>query len=136
MKINNIRRLATASILLTPIVLMAVTAYRWRTGSCAGNVHGSVWLLMVFAASLVMSKNPYSAIAACLAYLPVGYIFSTEPCTAPRSQGAGGLIYLMAPLFIGFVLFGTVIGGWILRLVFGISHEAPLPSSLRNTDSS
>ena len=136
MNIKNARRLAAASILLTPIVLMAVTAYRWRTSSCAGDVHGSVWILMLFAASLVMTKNPYSAIAACLAYLPVGYIFSTEPCTAPRSQGAGGLIYLMAPLFIGFVLFGTVIGGWILRLVFGISHEAPLPSSLSNTDSS
>lgn len=135
MNIKNARRLAAASILLTPIVLMAVTAYRWRTGSCAGDVHGSVWILMLFAASLVMTKNPYSAIAACLAYLPVGYIFSTEPCTAPRSQGAGGLIYLMAPLFIGFVLFGTVIGGWILRLVFGISHEALPPSSRSNTDS-
>ena len=136
MNIKNARRLAAASILLTPIVLMAVTAYRWRTGSCAGDVHGSVWILMLFAASLVMTKNPYSAIAACLAYLPVGYIFSTEPCSAPRSQGAGGLIYLMAPLFIGFVLFGTVIGGWILRLVFGISNDALPPSSLRNTDSS
>ena len=135
MNIKNARRLAAASILLTPIVLMAVTAYRWRTGSCAGDVHGSVWILMLFAASLVMTKNPYSAIAACLAYLPVGYIFSTEPCTAPRSQGAGGLIYLMAPLFIGFVLFGTVIGGWILRLVFGISHESLPPSSRSNTDS-
>lgn len=136
MNIKNARRLATASILLTPIVLMAVTAYRWRTSLCAGDVHGSVWILMLFAASLVMTKKPYSAIAACLAYLPVGYIFSTEPCSAPRSQGAGGLIYLMAPLFIGFVLFGTMIGGWILRLVLGISHEAPPPSSLSNTDSS
>ena len=135
MNIKNARRLATASILLTPIVLMAVTAYRWRTSSCAGDVHGSVWILMLFAASLVMTKNPYSAIAACLAYLPVGYIFSTEPCTAPRSQGAGGLIYLMAPLFIGFVLFGTVIGGWILRLVFGISQETPPLSSPNDTDS-
>ena len=135
MNIKNARRLAAASILLTPIVLMAVTAYRWCTSSCAGDVHGSVWILMLFAASLVMTKNPYSAIAACLAYLPVGYIFSTEPCTAPRSQGAGGLIYLMAPLFIGFVLFGTVIGGWILRLVFGISHETPPLSSPNDADS-
>ena len=125
MNLKTARRLAAASILLTPIVLMAVTAYRWRTGPCAGKVHGSVWILMLFAASLVMTKNPHSAIAACLAYLPVGYIFSTEACTAPRSQGAGGLFYIMAPLFIGFVLFGTVIGGWILRLVFGISHDAP-----------
>ncbi|MFZ6799066.1 hypothetical protein [Undibacterium sp. Di24W] len=129
MNIKTARRLAAASIILTPIVLMAVTAYRWRTGSCAGNVHGSVWILMLFAASLVMTKNPYSAIAACLAYLPVGYIFSTEPCTAPRSQGAGGLIYLLIPLFVGFILTGTFIGGWILRLVFKISLSAPSPPS-------
>nr|WP_315486476.1 hypothetical protein [uncultured Undibacterium sp.] len=135
MNIKNARRLAAATILLTPIILMAVTAYRWRTGSCAGNVHGSVWILMLFAASLVMTKNPYSAIAACLAYLPVGYIFSTEPCTAPRSQGAGGLIYIMAPLFIGFILIATIIGGWILRLMFGISDKAPPPSALSDTDS-
>jgi hypothetical protein len=135
MNIKTARRLATASILLTPIVLMAVTAYRWRTGQCAGSAHGSVWILMLFAASLVMTKNPYSAIAACLAYLPVGYIFTTEPCTAPRSQGAGGLFYIMAPLFIVFILIATMIGGWILRLVFGISNEAPPPSTLDDSDS-
>lgn len=134
MNIKTARRFAAASILLTPIVLMAITAYRWRTGSCAGNVHGSVWILMLFAASLVMTKNPYSAIAACLAYLPVGYIFSTEPCTAPRSQGAGGLIYIMAPLFIGFILIATIIGGWILRLVFRISFNTPPPSSSGDAD--
>jgi hypothetical protein len=39
-------------------------------------------------------------------------------------------------LFIGFVLFGTVIGGWILRLVFGISNEALPPSTLGDTDTS
>jgi len=135
MNLKNARRLAAATILLTPIILMAVTAYRWRTGSCAGSAHGSVWILMLFAASLVMTKNPYSAIAACLAYLPVGYIFSTEPCTAPRSQGAGGLIYIMAPLFIGFILIGTFVGGWMLRLLFGISNKAPPPSALIDTDS-
>ena len=115
---------------------MAVTAYRWRTGSCAGNVHGSVWILMLFAASLGMTKNPYSAIAACLAYLPVGYIFSTEPCAAPRSQGAGGLIYIIAPLFIAFILIGTVVGGWILRLLFKNSFNAPPPSTFGDADTS
>ncbi len=134
MNIKTARRLAAASIVLTPIVLMAVTAYRWRTGPCAGAVHGSVWILMLFAASLVMTKNPYSAIAACLAYLPVGYIFTTEPCTAPRSQGAGGLIYLLIPLFIGFILIGTFVGGWILRLVFGIRISPPLPSTSEEAD--
>jgi hypothetical protein len=127
MNIKTARNFATASILLTPIILMAVTAYRWRTGPCAGSAHGSVWILMLFAASLVMTKNPYSAIAACLAYLPVGYIFTTEPCTAPRSQGAGGLFYIMAPLFIGFILIATIIGGWILRLILGLRWDSTPP---------
>lgn len=133
MHIKQARLLAVASIALTPIVLMALTAYRWRTGSCAGNVHDSVWLLMLFAASLVMTKNPYSAIAACMTYLPVGYIFSTEPCTAPQSQGAGGLIYLLSPLFLGFVLIGTFIGGWLLRLMLGISFGS-ITSAEKNRD--
>lgn len=69
---------------------------------------------------LIISKNPYRAIAACLAYLPVGYVFATEPCTAPRSQGAGGLIYLLAPVFVSFVVLGAFIGGFFLRQVFGL----------------
>jgi hypothetical protein len=124
MRINVIKIVALTSIILTPIALMLVTSFRWGTGSCAGTAHGSVFVLMIFAAYLATTKNPYRAIAACLIYLPIGYIFTTEPCTASRSQGAGGLIYLISPLFVLFIFFGSFIGGWILRLIFGLANQS------------
>jgi hypothetical protein len=125
MQTRHARQLAYASTLLTPVALMAITAVRWRTGPCAASAHASVWALMAFAALLATSKNPYRAMAACIMYLPVGYIFTTEPCTAARSQGAGGLIYLLSPLFVLWVLIGAFIGGWLLRVVLGLSPETP-----------
>lgn len=128
MNTKHARQLAYASILLTPVTLMAVTALRWRTGPCAASAHASVWALMAFSALLTASKNPYRAIAACIMYLPVGYVFATEPCTAARSQGAGGLIYLLSPLFVLWILAGSFIGGWLLRVLFGLSPKAPQPA--------
>ena len=125
MQTKHARQLAYASTLLTPVALMAITAVRWRTGPCAASAHASVWALMAFAALLAASKNPYRAIAACIMYLPVGYMLTTEPCTAARSQGAGGLIYLLSPLFALWVLIGAFIGGWLLRVVLGLSPETP-----------
>lgn len=81
-------------------------------------------MLMIFAVFLATTENPYRAIAACFMYLPIGYIFTTEPCTSARSQGAGGLIYLISPLFVLFILCGTFIGGWVLRLIFGITGQS------------
>jgi hypothetical protein len=124
MKIKTVRIAALACIALTPIALLLVTAFRWQTGACAGTAHGSVFVLMIFAAYLATTKNPYRAIAACLIYLPIGYIFTTEPCTAARSQGAGGLIYLTSPLFVLFIFFGSFVGGWIWNTVFGLTNES------------
>ena len=123
MRKNRERFFAFASILFTPVVLMTVIAYRWRAGSCVGTVHESIWFFMIFAAYLATTINPYRAIAACLIYLPIGYFFTTEPCAAPRSQGAGGLIYLMSPIFILFILFGSIFGGWILRALVNMKRK-------------
>lgn len=122
MKIDKVRTIAFVSIALTPFVLMGLVFYRWRIGSCVGTVHDSIWLLMIFAALIATTKNPYRAIAACLMYIPIGYIFTTYPCTHSRNAS---LIFVIWPIFPIFILLATFIGGWLLRLIFGLtSHSA------------
>ena len=129
MLVDRARVWAALIVFATPLLVSAVIEYRWQ-GNCRHYLHESFTVFVVFAVILIFSKNPFRSIAACLAYLPVGYIFATEPCTAPRSQGAGGLIYLLSPLFACFVVFWAFVGGYFLRLLFGL--EAPQE---RETDS-
>lgn len=103
-------------VLLTPVALAFVTLYRWKTGPCAGVIHGSVWFLMVGAACLVMAKVEYFAIAACLSYFPVGYTFATDGCRIARSHQLP--IEWLSPFFYIFILVGTLVLGAILHFVF------------------
>lgn len=132
MRVDRARVWATLVVIATPLIGAALIEYRWQ-GNCRHYVHGSYSIFAVLAVLLILSKNPFRAIAACLAYLPVGYILATEPCTAARSQGAGGLIYLLSPLFAGFVVFWAFVGGYVLRRLFGlevppeVQVEGPAP---------
>jgi len=133
MLVDRARVWAALIVLATPLLRSAVIEYRWQ-GNCRYYVHENFWILIfvVFAVILIFTKNPFRSIAACLAYLPVGYIFATEPCTAPRSQGAGGLIYLLSPLFACFVVFWAFVGGYFLGLLFGL--EAPQERRTESTE--
>lgn len=122
MSLQRARFIALLVVLLTPFVGAAVIEYRWQ-GHCRYYVHESFWLFAIFAVALVATRNPLRAIAGCLCYLPVGYIFAVEPCTAPRSQGAGGLIYVISPMFVGFVVVGAFVGGFLLRHLFGLKKH-------------
>ncbi|MBK8285071.1 MAG: hypothetical protein IPK97_09390 [Ahniella sp.] len=103
----------------------------WRHGpSCAQAGQDSIALLIPFALLLASLKNPWRAVAACLAYLPIGYALSVEPCLPAHAQGAGGLLYVIWPAFVVWVAGVSWLGGAILiRMVPIKEMQEPLAVS-------
>ena len=97
LSLDRTRAIAVLSIFLTPILLPAIVGLR-HGAACAQGGEESLALLIPFALLLASTANPWRAVAACLAYLPVGYALMIEPCSPVRSQGSGGLLHVLWPV--------------------------------------
>lgn len=82
------------------------------------------WTVLAVAVVAGRSRFPLMALLVCLLWAPVHYALVTEPCTPPRSQGAGGLIYLLTVVALPVVLAGGLMAGRLLHwlLSFFPSH--------------
>ena len=110
MKLSKSNIVASIFIVSTPLMLALLTWYRWRSGYCAGAVHWSVWIVMAGARLFIRSGVPWFAVAACVAYVPVGYLFATDPCRMARSHQFP--IEWLSPFFLVFYLAVTgILGG-------------------------
>lgn len=111
---QRLRVLALAITLANPVLITAVTAWRYPGSLCAGKVDITATVLMVVALPLSTLANPYRAITASLVYLHLAAFLSLESCPLPRDHNRG-LTLLILPFLVLYLLLATLIGGVLLR---------------------
>lgn len=83
------------------------------------------WTVLVFAVFAAKSRFPLMSVLVCLLWAPMHYALVTEPCTPPRSQGAGGFIYLLALAALPLVLAGGALLGRLLHFLGAFCKGLP-----------
>jgi len=87
----------------------------------------TTYVIVGFSVLMVFSRRPLITLFICLLWAPIYYAVATEPCTPPRSQGAGGLLYLLVYVAVPIILGVSFLFGALAHLVFPIRESQQGP---------
>jgi hypothetical protein len=113
-----------AIVSLIGCILSAMTLPRW-VGHCAASYPEPItsFLVLVFGILMAFSRFPLTTLFVCILWTPIHYIIAIEPCAPARSQGAGGLIYILAYAAVPVVLACSFLLGSLIHYIFPVKNS-------------
>ena len=113
-----------ALVSLLGFIVSAITLPRW-VEHCTASYPEPItsFIVVVFGILMAFSRFPLTTLFVCILWTPIHYIIAIEPCAPARSQGAGGLIYILAYAAVPVVLACSFLLGSLIHYIFPVKNS-------------
>jgi hypothetical protein len=72
---------------------------------------------------MAFSRFPLTTLFVCILWTPIHYVVAIEPCAPAQSQGAGGLIYILAYAAVPTVLAFSFLLRFLMHYIFPVNNS-------------